>query len=210
MARSRGDCLRIAPQGRRESLHERRPAILGAVCEWMLIVLIIAPRTNCLATVRYAVIMVPARIVGPCRVAFERSLRLSVSGGIGRPEVLLDKQEDRSGQAQQTPARLRPTQGRFDERQEDRRRTGHRCPRGPHGAQEARCAQGRGGRARRGHLTKRLIREEGLLVGGSAGTNVVAAVRVASRRGLKGPVVTVLPDLWDRYRAKPWMQGWGP
>lgn len=23
-----------------------------------------------------------------------------------------------------------------------------------------------------------------------------------------GPVVTVLPDAWDRYRAKPWMQGW--
>jgi hypothetical protein len=29
-------------------------------------------------------------------------------------------------------------------------------------------------------------------VGGSSGTNV-----------------TVLPDAWDRYRAKPWMQGWG-
>ena len=23
-----------------------------------------------------------------------------------------------------------------------------------------------------------------------------------------GPVVTVLPDGWDRYRAQPWMQGW--
>jgi cysteine synthase len=57
-------------------------------------------------------------------------------------------------------------------------------------------------------MVKRLVREEGLLVGGSAGTNVVAAVRVAARDGLDGPVVTVLPDGWDRYRAKPWMQDW--
>ena len=57
-------------------------------------------------------------------------------------------------------------------------------------------------------MVKRLVREEGLLVGGSAGTNVTAAVRVAARGGLDGPVVTLLPDGWDRYRAKPWMQGW--
>jgi len=57
-------------------------------------------------------------------------------------------------------------------------------------------------------MVKRLVREEGLLVGGSAGTNVVAAIRVATRGGLDGPVVTVLPDGWDRYRAKPWMQDW--
>jgi len=57
-------------------------------------------------------------------------------------------------------------------------------------------------------MVKRLVREEGLLVGGSAGTNVVAALRVAARGDLDGPVVTVLPDGWDRYRAKPWMQDW--
>ena len=57
-------------------------------------------------------------------------------------------------------------------------------------------------------MVRRLVREEGLYVGGSAGTNVVAALRVARRGGLEGPVVTVLPDSWDRYRAKPWMQGW--
>jgi cysteine synthase len=56
-------------------------------------------------------------------------------------------------------------------------------------------------------MVRRLVREEGLLVGGSAGTNVVAALRVAAATG--GRVVTVLPDSWDRYRAKPWMQGWG-
>jgi cysteine synthase len=57
-------------------------------------------------------------------------------------------------------------------------------------------------------MTRRLVLEEGLLVGGSAGTNVVAALRVAARGDLRGPVVTVLPDSWDRYRAKPWMLAW--
>lgn len=57
-------------------------------------------------------------------------------------------------------------------------------------------------------MARRLVCEEGLLVGGSAGTNVAAAVRIAARGGLDGPVVTVLPDGWDRYRAKPWMMGW--
>lgn len=58
-------------------------------------------------------------------------------------------------------------------------------------------------------MVRRLIREEGLLVGGSAGTNVVAALRIAAGGAVTGPVVTVLPDSWDRYRAKPWMQGLG-
>jgi cysteine synthase len=57
-------------------------------------------------------------------------------------------------------------------------------------------------------MVQRLVREEGLLVGGSAGTNVVAALRVAARGQLEGPVVTVLPDSWDRYRATAWMRGW--
>jgi cysteine synthase len=55
-------------------------------------------------------------------------------------------------------------------------------------------------------MTKRLIREAGLLVGGSAGTNVAAAMRVAMHGDVQGPVVTLLPDSWDRYRAQPWMQ----
>ncbi len=52
-------------------------------------------------------------------------------------------------------------------------------------------------------MTRRLWAEEGLLVGGSAGTAVVAALRVAARRP-DGPVVVVLPDSWDRYRSKDW------
>lgn len=55
-------------------------------------------------------------------------------------------------------------------------------------------------------MARRLAVEEGLLVGGSAGTNVAAALRVAARGDLDGPVVTVLPDGWDRYRTQPWMR----
>jgi cysteine synthase len=53
-------------------------------------------------------------------------------------------------------------------------------------------------------MTLRLIREEGLLVGGSAGTAVCAALRVAARAP-DGPVVVILPDSWDRYRSCAWM-----
>lgn len=59
-------------------------------------------------------------------------------------------------------------------------------------------------------MVRRLVREEGMLVGGSAGANVAAAVRVAARGDLVGPVVTVLCDAWDRYRSKPWLQDWPP
>jgi cysteine synthase len=52
-------------------------------------------------------------------------------------------------------------------------------------------------------MAERLWREEGLYVGGSSGTAVCAALKVAAR-GI-GPVVVLLPDGWDRYRSKPWM-----
>ena len=54
-------------------------------------------------------------------------------------------------------------------------------------------------------MARRLIREEGLLVGGSAGTAVVAALRVAKRVGGDDPVVAVLPDGMDRYLSQPWL-----
>ena len=56
-------------------------------------------------------------------------------------------------------------------------------------------------------MTLRLIREEGLLVGGSSGTAVVAALRVAASGSAKGPVVAILADSWDRYFSTPWMRG---
>jgi cysteine synthase len=54
-------------------------------------------------------------------------------------------------------------------------------------------------------MTRRLLREEGLLVGGSAGTAVCAALRVAVS-GVRGPVVALLPDSWDRYLSRSWLQ----
>jgi cysteine synthase len=54
-------------------------------------------------------------------------------------------------------------------------------------------------------LTARLLREEGLLVGGTSGMVVAAALRVAAR-GPDGPVVALLADSWDRYLSTPWMR----
>ena len=57
-------------------------------------------------------------------------------------------------------------------------------------------------------MVERLGKEEGLTVGGSTGVNVVAALRVAARPDINGPVVTIAADLWDRYRSTPWMKAW--
>ncbi len=56
-------------------------------------------------------------------------------------------------------------------------------------------------------MTRRLWLEEGLFVGGSSGTAVVAALRVAAAPGIAGPVVALLPDSWDRYLSKGWVAG---
>lgn len=53
---------------------------------------------------------------------------------------------------------------------------------------------------------RRLVREEGLLVGGSAGTAVAAALRLAARGDVRGPIVVVLPDSWDRYFSREWLR----
>jgi cysteine synthase len=61
-------------------------------------------------------------------------------------------------------------------------------------------------------MVGRLLREEGLLVGGSSGTAVVAALRVAAREpasAVRSDVVVLLPDAWDRYRSTPWMAALG-
>jgi cysteine synthase len=57
-------------------------------------------------------------------------------------------------------------------------------------------------------MCERLVKEEGLTVGGSSGVNVVAALRVAARPDTNGPVVTLACDLWDRYRSTAWMKAW--
>lgn len=51
--------------------------------------------------------------------------------------------------------------------------------------------------------SKRLAREEGLMVGISSGTNVAAALKLAKKLGPGKTVVTVLPDTAERYFSTP-------
>jgi cystathionine beta-synthase len=57
-------------------------------------------------------------------------------------------------------------------------------------------------------MTRRLAREEGLLVGGSCGTAVVAALRVAARSGPDDVVVVLLPDGGRGYLSKVFNDEW--
>src|SRR6185437_4596739 len=62
-------------------------------------------------------------------------------------------------------------------------------------------------------MTRRLAREEGLLVGGSCGMAVVAALRVARTARPSDLVVVLLPDGGRGYLSKifadPWMADYG-
>ncbi|MBH0123369.1 cystathionine beta-synthase [Rhodococcus sp. NPDC003382] len=62
-------------------------------------------------------------------------------------------------------------------------------------------------------MTRRLAREEGLLVGGSCGMAVVAALKVAEREGPDALVVVLLPDGGRGYLSKifndKWMASYG-
>lgn len=51
-----------------------------------------------------------------------------------------------------------------------------------------------------------LQRREGLLVGGSSGTVVAAALQLAHSGSVKAPIVALLADSWDRYFSQAWMQ----
>ncbi len=57
-------------------------------------------------------------------------------------------------------------------------------------------------------LTRRLAREEGLLVGGSCGMAVAAALRVAARGGPDDVVVVLLPDGGRGYLSKIFNDDW--
>ena len=48
-------------------------------------------------------------------------------------------------------------------------------------------------------MTKRLFKEEGLMVGISSGANVLAALEVAQKSGRGKTIVTILPDRGERY-----------
>lgn len=55
-------------------------------------------------------------------------------------------------------------------------------------------------------MALRLMREEGLLVGGSSGTAMAAALQAAAQQEFDGPIVVMLADSWDRYYSQPWFQ----
>ena len=57
-------------------------------------------------------------------------------------------------------------------------------------------------------MTRRLAREEGLLVGGSCGMAAVAAVQIAEREGPDALVVVLLPDGGRGYLSKIFNDGW--
>jgi cystathionine beta-synthase len=57
-------------------------------------------------------------------------------------------------------------------------------------------------------LTRRLAREEGLLVGGSCGLAVGAALEVAGRAGPEDVIVVLLPDTGRGYLSKIFNDGW--
>ncbi|NGP05263.1 cystathionine beta-synthase [Rhodococcus sp. 14C212] len=57
-------------------------------------------------------------------------------------------------------------------------------------------------------MTRRLAREEGLLVGGSCGMAVVAALKVAEREGPDALVVVLLPDGGRGYMSKIFNDNW--
>jgi len=57
-------------------------------------------------------------------------------------------------------------------------------------------------------MTRRLAREEGLLVGGSCGMAVAAALRVAARAGADDVIVVLLPDGGRGYLSKIFNDDW--
>ncbi len=57
-------------------------------------------------------------------------------------------------------------------------------------------------------MARRITREEGILVGGSSGTAVVAAVEVARELGPEDLVVVILPDTGRNYLSKLYSDAW--
>ena len=58
------------------------------------------------------------------------------------------------------------------------------------------------------HLMRRLSREEGIFVGGSSGTALAGALKVAERLTKDDVIVVMLPDTGERYLSKFHSDGW--
>jgi cystathionine beta-synthase len=58
------------------------------------------------------------------------------------------------------------------------------------------------------HLMRRLSREEGIFVGGSSGTALAGALKVAERMTKDDVIVVMLPDTGERYLSKFHSDGW--
>lgn len=58
------------------------------------------------------------------------------------------------------------------------------------------------------HMARRLAREEGILVGGSGGAAVVAALKVGEKLGKDKTLVTLLPDTGRNYLSKLFSDQW--
>jgi cystathionine beta-synthase len=58
------------------------------------------------------------------------------------------------------------------------------------------------------HMARRLAREEGILVGGSGGAAIVAALKTAEKLGKDKTVVTLLPDTGRNYLSKLFSDQW--
>ena len=57
-------------------------------------------------------------------------------------------------------------------------------------------------------MARRLVREEGMLVGGSSGTAVAAAIKFAERLPQPKMIVVLLPDTGRNYMSKIFSDAW--
>lgn len=57
-------------------------------------------------------------------------------------------------------------------------------------------------------MARRLTREEGIFMGGSAGTAMAGTLKLAERLGEKDVVVVILPDTGERYLSKVYNDDW--
>src|SRR5690606_14816355 len=58
------------------------------------------------------------------------------------------------------------------------------------------------------HMTRELVRQEGIYVGGSAGAAVIGAIKYAQMTGKKENILVLLPDSAQKYLSKIFNDDW--